>query len=429
MPNAAIPPGPDPAPGADSTAVSEFLKSILRSGLLDRPQLQVAVQGVSREQRADPALLAEHLIKTGKLSRFQAQKLLKGAARGLVLGPYQVLAPIGRGGMSTVYLVRDKRDQTLLALKVLPPKRAREEERMLARFRREMELSRRVAHPHIVRILDVGVVHSVYYIAMEFIWGQSLYRVVTEDGPLKVPRAARLFAEVAAALEHAHARGLIHRDLKPSNIMITPNDHAKILDLGLALIAGETGAEREVVGGQGYVVGSMDYIAPEQTQDATAVDQRSDIYGLGCTLYFALAGKPPFPGGTALEKIQRHRREEPAPLEQLNRTVPPAFAALVRRLMAKDPARRVATATELRSELLTWAEAAPGLPLDRPEDTGFYQAVQALSRGEGADLASADLPLPEARQGLGYFKWVALGLGAFWLVLLLLVGLVLLLRS
>src|SRR5205085_1711606 len=115
---------------------------------------------------------------------------------------------------------------------------------------------------------------------------------------------ARLFAEVAAGLEHAHTQGVIHRDLKPSNIMVTPHGHAKVLDLGLALIEGEVAQPREIIGGQGYVVGSMDYIAPEQTRDAVGVDPRADIYGLGCTLYFTLTGRPPFPGGSARDKIQ-----------------------------------------------------------------------------------------------------------------------------
>ena len=326
MPNAAVPPGFEPVPGAEpATGVADFLKNILRSGLLEHGQLQAAVKGLPHDIRTNSVRLADYLIKTGKLSRFQAQKLLKGTSRGLVLGSFQVLAPIGRGGMSTVYLVRDKRNQRLLALKVLPPKRAREEERMVARFQREMDLSRRVAHPHIALTHEVGVEHGVYYIAMEFIPGKSLYRLIIEEGPLPVPRAARLFAEVASALHHAHGQGLIHRDMKPSNIMITPNDHAKILDLGLALIQGETGTDRSVIGGQGYVVGSMDYIAPEQTENAATVNTRSDIYGLGCTLYFALTGKPPFPGGSSLEKIQRHRREEPLSLLQLNASVPPGL--------------------------------------------------------------------------------------------------------
>jgi hypothetical protein len=267
-----------------------FLKTILRSGLLDRSQVEAAVRALPREARDDPDALAEYLIKVGRLSRFQASKLLAGTASGLVLGTYQILAPLGKGGMGKVFLARDHRNGELLALKVLPPRRAREEERMRARFQREMEISQRVAHPHLALTYETGVCQGVYYLAMEFIPGKSLYRLVTQEGPLAVPRAAALFAEAAAALQHAHQQGLIHRDLKPSNIMVTPNLHAKVLDLGLALMQGEAVEDRSIVGGQGYVVGSMDYIAPEQTQDAVRVDSRADIYGLGCTLYFCVNG-------------------------------------------------------------------------------------------------------------------------------------------
>src|SRR5262249_46991375 len=138
--------------------------------------------------------------------------------------------------MGTVYLARDTRNQQLLALKVLPPKRAREEDRMLARFQREMQLSKRVAHANLTQTYEVGDHLGVHYIAMEYIPGQTLYRLVNEEGPLTVPRAAHLFAQVATGLEHAHGQGLIHRDLKPSNIMIMPNERAKVLDLGLALM-------------------------------------------------------------------------------------------------------------------------------------------------------------------------------------------------
>jgi serine/threonine protein kinase len=375
-------------------SVDTFLRSILRSGVLERDQLREAIQGVPPDHRNDPEVVADHLVLSGKLSRFQARKLLKGMAVGLVLGPFHVLAPIGKGGMGTVYLARDSRSQSLVALKVLPPKRAREEERLLARFRREMEMCQRVAHPHVAYTYDVGVCQGVYYIALEYIPGQSLYRHVTERGPLPVPRAARLFAEVACALDHAHNQGLIHRDMKPSNIMITPRDHAKVLDLGLALMQGEAPNEREVVGGRGYVVGTMDYIAPEQAENAAKVDPRSDIYSMGCALYFALTGQPPFPGGTPLEKIQKHRNEDPTPVPQLNPSVPPGFIGLVRKMMAKNPDQRFQTAEEIQDALRPWAADSKVLPLDKQGDKEYLEAVSALEIGDTpAELAAEVIPV------------------------------------
>src|SRR5262249_39531605 len=212
-----------------------------------------------------------------------------------------------------------------------PPKRG-QEERYLARFRREMEMSRRVRHPHLALTFDAGESQGVNYIVMEYIPGQSLHRLVNREGPLPVARAAKLFSEVAAALDSAHQEGLIHRDLKPSNIIVTPNNHAKVLDLGLALEAGEV-ADIQVVGGQGYVVGSMDFIAPEQTLDPSKVDGRADIYAMGCTLYYVLTGRPPFPGGTNKDKIRRHRQDEPEAITQVNPRVSEEFAALVGKVM------------------------------------------------------------------------------------------------
>jgi serine/threonine protein kinase len=216
---------------------------------------------------------------------------------------------------------------------------------------------------------------------MEYIPGKNLSRTIAESGPLMVPRAARLMAEVASALEHAHNQGLIHRDLKPSNIMIMPNDHAKVLDLGLALMEGEE-AEQNVIGGQGYIVGTMDYIAPEQTTNATGVDGRADLYSLGCTLYFAVCGQPPFPGGTSREKMRRHRQEQPRPLRELVPDVPVGFARLIERLMAKDPAQRPPSAVAVEEELRAWAAEDAVLPLDRHEDPWYVEAVSSLQNAE-----------------------------------------------
>jgi serine/threonine protein kinase len=293
------------------SAVDDFLRNVLKSGLLKRDELQNTLRTLPLDKREDVTAISDHLVAAHKLTRFQLHKILQGITVGLVLGPYHLLVPLGRGGMGTVYLARDSRSQEYVALKILPPKLARTKERLLARFQREMEVSQKVKHPHLARALDVGIFQNIHYIAMEFIPGRTLYRLVASDGPLAVPRTAHLFAEVASALAQAHRQGVIHRDLKPSNLMVTPHDHAKVLDLGLAFTEGEEVEDREVVGGKGYIVGSIDYMAPEQTRDPTNIDARADLYALGGCMYFALTGSPLFPEGTVYEKVRAHRHETP----------------------------------------------------------------------------------------------------------------------
>jgi eukaryotic-like serine/threonine-protein kinase len=371
-------------------AVERFLQAVERSGLLAPAAVQQALAAAPAAARTDPKQLADHFVRLGRLSHFQARKLLDGTAAGLVLGPYQIVMPIGKGGMGTVYLARDSRSPRLLALKVLPPKKARKQERLLARFRREMEMNLKVAHPNVVQTFDVGTAEGVNYIAMEYIAGQSLYRLVATGGPLPVGRAAKLFAQAAAGLEHAHGIGLIHRDLKPSNILVTPRDQVKVLDFGLALFEGEEIEDHTVIGGKGYVVGSMDYIAPEQTENAAAVDARSDLYGLGCTMYFALTGQPPFPGGDSRTKIRRHRKELPPPLSDLNPLIPADFAAIVHPLLSKRPEDRPASASILRQQLMPWADLLP--PPVRPveADPQVIAELEAVQETTAKPVAAWD---------------------------------------
>ncbi|MGL4554695.1 MAG: serine/threonine-protein kinase [Gemmataceae bacterium] len=349
------------------TDADTFVRRVVRSRLLRLDEVLTALRAVPKAQRDDPQALADCLVRAGKLSRFQAGKLLRGVTHGMVIGPFRVLAPLGRGGMGTVFLVRDVRNFRLAALKILPPRLAKEA-RMRARFQREMEMCRKVSHPNLAEAYDVGQYRGVSYIAMEFIPGRTLSRLVAAEGRLDVPRVARLFADVADALHHAHGQGLIHRDLKPSNILVTPRDVAKVVDLGLALMHGETGEDSTVIGGRGYIVGTMDYIAPEQTTDAANVGPRGDLYSLGCTIYFALAGHPPFPGGSSKEKVFRHRTEVPTPLRRLRPGLPAGFVAFVERLMCKDPEGRPANAEVAADELRAWADG--DATEDVVEDTG-----------------------------------------------------------
>jgi serine/threonine protein kinase len=331
--------------------VAPFLRAVLHSRLLEPEQLRAAVEAAPAAVRAEPDALADHLVRTGKLSRYQSDKLLSGRWRGLFVGPYQILGLIGKGGSGRVYLARDQRAGGLVALKVLPPHRIRARERLLHRFRREMEICQRIDHPDLARTFETGADGGVYYIAMEYFPGRSLANIVRTEGPLAPERAARLMAQVADVIDHVHRRGIIHRDLKPGNVQVTPEDRAKVLDLGLALVRGEERTDVNILGGPRRIVGTMDYIAPEQTADATWVDARSDIYSLGCTLYFALSGRPPFPGGSSRDKVVKQRTEEPARLDVLRPGLPPALTDLVARMMAKDPARRPQTAAEVAAEL------------------------------------------------------------------------------
>ncbi len=425
-----------------------LLNSILRSCLISPTELERAVQSIPEPDRSNPRGLATHLVDQGKLSTFQAQKFLKGASGGLILGPYEILAPIGRGGMGTVYLARNRETRLLLALKVLPPRRAREEERLLARFRREMQISQRVSHPHVALTYEAGKYQGIYFIAMEFIPGKTLYRLVSDRGPLSVTQAAYLFSEIASGLDHAHEQGVIHRDLKPSNIMVTPNGHAKLLDLGLALIEGEVSESLEVTGGKGYIVGSMDYIAPEQTRDALRVDSRADIYGLGCTLYFSLTGQPPFPGGSSKEKMLRHRKEKPPSLLKFNPQIPPDFAHIVETMMAKDPNERYYSAKVVQTVLCPWGGRENILPLDRQGDPSYEREIETLTRRQSStDSIHEALPMAipvqtnntwwpsflarwmESREeGERAYLWLGMGVIGFWVLILLVLAILLIFR-
>ena len=385
-----------PPPLPLTADVQQFVRTLRRSRLLPDDRVYALVAAATDKSRQNLDLFAEALVEDQSLTHFQVAKLRQGTWQGLALGPYHVLAPLGRGGMSIVYLARDTRkvgaanthggraDATLVALKVLPPKRARAEDRTLARFLREMDICRRVSHPHLTKTFEAGEFDGVYYIAMEYIRGQSLWRYVADHGPISASRAARLFAEIADGLAYAHGVGLIHRDLKPSNVMVTPNGHAKILDLGLALaVDEELPTDKRIVGGRGYVVGTMDYIAPEQVTDPSRVDGRADLYALGCSMYFALTGRPPFPGGTSTEKMRRQRTAIAEPIADFNPTIPAAFVRVVERLMEKSPARRFPDAAAVRTALQPWTVGDPETPLDVDPDQTEAEAVSELERTQG----------------------------------------------
>lgn len=334
--------------------LEDFVANLLKTGLVSSREIEEARAGLEPGPPAQTTIrLAQALIDRGRLTSYQARKILAGATRGFLLDGYRLLRPLGKGGMGQVFLAQSPGGERV-AVKVLPPRKAIEEENALKRFNRERELSSRASHPNLAKMLGEGSVGDIHYMVMEYIKGASLFDMVKsgQRGALSVPDASRLFLKVLDGLEAAHRAGLIHRDIKPSNIMITPEGEPKILDLGLARALGEEVALTR----DNAVLGTLDYASPEQLSDAAKADRRSDLYSLGCTLYFVLAGRPPFEGGDMINKIFKQRMEDPDPLEKVAKGVPSAFAAIVRKLMAKDPADRYQTCQELRTDLARWTD-------------------------------------------------------------------------
>lgn len=337
---------------------ADFLTNLAESRLLQPDELRGLLLAFDTKPPDDADVrFARLLVNKGLLTTYQANKILNGRTKGFFLGPYRISRRLGEGGMGKVYLAVHRTDGQRVAIKVLPPRKALEEEQALKRFLREMELSKRIRHPNVARTIEAGVEDGAHYMVMEYVPGDSLYHVVRGarggSGPMRVADAARYFLKVVDGLEAAHAAGLVHRDIKPSNLMITPDGEAKILDLGLARAT----EEESPLTHPNAVVGTLDYASPEQLSDASRADARSDLYSLGCTLYFALAGRPPFDGGDIVNKIFRHRMEEPETLEKVARGVPVAFAAIIRKLMAKEPAERYQSCAELRPDLARWTDA------------------------------------------------------------------------
>ncbi len=343
-----------PPTETESVRHSRFFDALTRSGLV-----AVAALETLAETTATADEQAERLVASGQLTRFQADKLLRGQWQGLLLGTYRILSPLGRGGMGIVYLAKSVSTlgsttaKPLVALKILSPKKARDDLRTRIRFEREMAIGRIIpAHPHIATVFDTGEVKGVAFIAMEYVTGSTVKEIVEKNGPLSVSHAAQLFRDIASALQISHDAGLIHRDLKPSNVMIAADGTAKLLDFGFALRIGEPlPSDPTILGGPGYVLGTMDYIAPEQAIDSTAVTAQSDLYSLGATLYYALSGCPPFPGGTSTQKLRWHRTEVPHPLRAICPGLPKEMADIVERLMSKRPEDRYADAKEVYAAL------------------------------------------------------------------------------
>jgi Protein kinase domain len=269
---------------------------------------------------------------------------------------YRILKKLGSGGMGTVYLAEHKLMRRPVALKVIRPELTARP-RVVERYRREVLAAAQLAHPNIVTAHDAEQSGSCDFLVMEFVEGIDLAQLLKEHGPLPVGEACDYACQAALGLQHAHERQMIHRDIKPSNMLRTPQGQIKIADFGLAQMAHGSVEYQAAVTESGVVLGTPDYMAPEQANDPRRVDGRADIYSLGCTLYQLLGGRVPFPGGGTMDKLMRHTRETPTPLDQLRPHLAPPLVQAVERMMAKNPAARFQTAAEVVAALTPWRHA------------------------------------------------------------------------
>ncbi len=331
------------------------------SGLVSQEQLQSAISqlcgapnGPSATLMAvDDAELAIKLVEMEVLTPYQAEQIIGGRTK-FTLGPYIVTDSIGKGGMGQVYKAVHEMMGRVCAVKILPLEKSTPES--ISHFIREVRTHAQLDHPNLVRAYDAGRDKDVPYLVTEFVPGTDLRRLIRSRGRLSQQQAASVIMQAARGLEYAHQRGLIHRDVKPGNILVTPDGIAKVSDLGLAGFIHRLDDDPRA----GKIVGTADYLAPEQIRNPNEVTHVSDIYSLGCTLYYAVSGKVPFPGGTARDKARRHTEETPWHPRRFNTELHEEFVDIIADMMEKDTSKRIQSAAEVVARLEQWAsEVAP----------------------------------------------------------------------
>ncbi len=304
--------------------------------------------------------LAAWLVSKGVLTKYQAELILEGKTENFFLDLYRLEGRIGKGAAAKVFLASHPRHGKA-ALKVLPPSRGKDPEQ-LARFQREGRLLTRLSHPGIVRGIETGRCRGLHYLAMEYIDGVTLEAVLQERGTLPPREAARVGLLACLALGYLHGQGLVHRDIKPGNLMLTPPPNAfentmgcsvKILDVGLGRETFDPDSPDPLfeLTADGSLLGTPDYLSPEQARDPRRADERSDLYGLGCVLFHTLTGKPPFADDSLVRAILRHASQPAPSLHEVNPSIPAELAAVVGMLLAKDPAMRFQSAEETGAAL------------------------------------------------------------------------------
>ncbi|MEX2175125.1 MAG: serine/threonine-protein kinase, partial [Pirellulaceae bacterium] len=375
------------------TPRSVFRNLALLSELVSKEQLDEAVESLRRPGKGSPAsavdvveiedsALASRLVQQGILSPYQVKELKSGRTK-FNLGPYIITDWIGQGGMGHVYKGVHKVMGRECAIKVLPLNKATPE--AINNFTREVRTQAQLDHPNLVRAYDAGHDGNVHYLVVEYVPGTDLRRLVRSQGPLTQQQAASVVLQAARGLDHAHKRGLIHRDIKPGNCLVTAEGIAKVSDLGLAGFVHDAENDPRT----GKIVGTSDYLSPEQIRAPSDITHTTDIYSLGCTLYYAVCGKVPFPGGTARDKANRHLNDTPWHPRRFNPDMNEEFVEVIADMMEKDPKARIQSAAEVVARLEQFADAsapiAPRAVIRSPWSPAPLPSTPAEEPGEPQD--------------------------------------------
>jgi len=352
-------------------SISAFVDMLMTSRILSPDQIHTVTKELLSRIR-DARGLAKELMQRGWLTVFQVNQIFQGHGRDLVLGPYRILDVLGEGGVATVYRAYHTNRKQVVALKTVRKELLANQE-AVRQFQQETKTIASLSHPNIVQTLEADCINGTHFLAMEFIEGMDLNKMVRLSGPLPIAQACDYIRQAALGLQHAHERCLVHRDIKPANLfLVSPGQQGgddpkktvqlggqiKILDWGLAdmrlpAATGQQEAANTLM--REETIGTADYLAPEQAVDATKVDIRADIYSLGCSFYYLLTGQPPFAGGSLMQKLLKHREAEPPPIQSKRADLPTGLWPILLKMLAKKPAERYRTPASVAAGLSSFA--------------------------------------------------------------------------
>ena len=394
---------------AAPSTINVLVERLRRSGLVPIDRLNGFLDGLraSGHTPVDTGNLLSRLIDAGMITKFHADKLAAGKYKGFQIGSYLILDQIGSGGMGQVYLAEHTAMRRLVALKVFPPYSA-DDAVAKERFLREARAAAALDHPNIVRVFDLCQEGRLLYLVMEYVEGISLQALVARHGSIEVSAACSYARQIAFGLQHAHELGFVHRDIKPANLLLDRSGIIRILDLGLVRSEADadSGLTRQL--DSRSILGTADYVAPEQAVDSSNVDIRADLYSLGATFYFLLAGRPLFPEGRTAQKLVWQQIKDPVPIDQLRPDVPVELAALIHKLLQKKPENRFQNPMEVFEALAPWTQdevlppddsvipKAPArvlasraaVPMSAPRVSGSTSQILALAMRSGSGSIS-----------------------------------------